>query len=144
MHKNIYVMIITLFTRSFLNISTSASKYGYISLNRQMACFLSLFLERWHHRSAFIFTLKKNPLSEKHLPDIWQDRFNIRIHSQGNSFSREIIILSLGRKCSNIKKTTTTHSLFDLGLLLIMCFCCFSVESQTYCKQRLNELDIFA
>lgn len=54
---------------------------------------------------------------------------------------------SLGRKhgfLSSTKKITTTHSLFDFGLLFFMCFCCSSVLSQRYCKQSLNELDIFA
>lgn len=100
-------------------------------------CFLSQFLELLHFYSDFIFTSKKIPLCVKCIPDICLD--NIRIHSQKNSSIREIKnSQSLSGRhgfLSSVKKANTTHSLFDVDLLFIMYFCCFSVWSQTYCVQ---------
>lgn len=90
--KNTYVTFITRCTRSFLNTSKFASKWStdtFLQTNGMlsfMVCGATVLPQ------CFYFHFKKIPSNEKHLSDIWQDRFNIGIHSQDNSSSGEIII----------------------------------------------------
>lgn len=96
-------------------------------------------LELLCFHSDFIFTFKKIPLYEKCLPDICQNSFSIRIHSQKNNSIREIKN-SQSLVESMASGAVRRKPLLRVYLILVCSSSCFSAVSASGPKHIVSRV----